>query len=63
MEHRKIEKPDIAIAYFVVNSKNIIVNGTTAPPPPIPPIVESVIKTISTIRPRNSLPKIGNIPL
>jgi hypothetical protein len=58
-----MEKPEIAMAYLVVNSKNIIVKGTTAPPPPIPPIVERVIKKINTIRPRNSLPKIGNMPL
>jgi hypothetical protein len=51
------------MAYLVVNSKNIIVKGTTAPPPPIPPIVERVIKNIKTRRPRNSFPKIGNIPL
>ena len=51
------------MAYLVVNSKNIIVKGTTATPPPIPPIVERVMRNINTMSPKNSLPKIGNIPL
>ena len=62
-EHRKIEKPEIAMASFVVKLKNIIVKGTTAPPPPIPPIVERVMSNAKTRSPRNSRPVIGNVSL
>jgi hypothetical protein len=62
-EQTKILKPDIAIASLVSSLKNDIKSGTTAPPPPIPPIVQSIIKKEMVIRPAISRPSTGNMPL
>ena len=62
-EQMKIEKPEMAMASLVVKLKNIIVKGTTAPPPPIPPMVERVMSTTKTRSPRNSSPVIGKMSL
>ena len=61
MEQIRIENVDIAIASFVSNPKNCIVNGTTTPPPPMPETVLMAI-TIGIIKsPMNSDYSIGNI--
>jgi hypothetical protein len=62
-EQMKMLIPDIAIASLVEKLKNIIVKGTTAPPPPIPPMVDSVIKITITKSPKNSRPIIGKMSL
>lgn len=58
-----MQKPEIAIASLVVNKKKVIVKGTTAPPPPMPPMFERASTTVKTMMPRNSMPRIGKMPL
>ena len=54
IEHNSIEKPDIAIAFFILKVKNVIQKGITTPPPPTPAIVLSAITKERTIVPINS---------
>ena len=58
-----MQKPEIAIASFVRKPKKDMVKGTTAPPPPIPPMDESVMRIMRTISPPNSIPSMGKMDL
>jgi hypothetical protein len=60
---KNIENPDRAIASFVLNPKKTMQKGTTTPPPPIPPIFDSVRMIMSRMSPMNSKPRIGKIDL
>lgn len=62
-EQVKIENPERAIAFFILNPKKVMQNGITTPPPPTPAIVLKAITTGSTISPANSDGNIGKIPL
>ena len=59
----KIVNPDSAIAPLVKNPKNVMQNGITMPPPPIPATVDTDMIIINRISPRNSIPKIGKTSL
>ena len=50
-------------AYFKSKLKKAINNGTTAPPPPIPDIVDKAIITAITKQPTYSFGSIGNTSL
>ena len=60
---KNIEKPERAIASLVLNPKKTMQKGTTTPPPPIPPIFDSVKIIIKRMSPMNSRPRIGKIAL
>ena len=60
IEHTKIEKAVIPIAFLVVNPNNVMHIGVTIPPPPIPEIVARVIKKETTNNPIISLGQAGN---
>ena len=50
----KMVNPESAIAPFVGNPKNVMQNGITMPPPPIPATVEMEVMMIRRINPINS---------
>ena len=62
-EQVRIENPDNAIDFFIEKPKNVIQNGITTPPPPIPAIVLRAIIIGKIINPANSDPHIGKMCL
>ena len=59
----KIVNPDRAMAYLVEKPRKVIQKGITRPPPPIPQTVEMELIPMRSVKPINSIPRIGKTSL